>query len=165
MRINPKDYAACLPEGYICNNDDDAFRGGPLIDPIDVFNEHQELSIGPALFTVVFSLPAVDIIRNYTGLIQVPAGAKVGFYGSFGGSGSIFEAELKSDFTVDLASQDTLKRNGDPYWGLSVDECDGNTRGTYGGYSLDQIYGAPFSFWDVEGLILERSSDPLPLAA
>lgn len=171
MRINPIDYQGYLDEwhdhqgGYECLNVEDEYRGEALIDPKDVFNEHQELSIGPALFTIVFSLPAVDIVRNYTGLIQVPAGAKVGFYGSFGGSGSIFEAELKRDITVDLASQDTLKHNGDPYWGLSVDECDGNNQGTYGGYSLDQIYGAPFSFWDVEGLVLKRSSDPLPLAA
>lgn len=161
MRINPKDYAACLPEGYICNNDDDAFRGGPLIDPIDVFNEHQELSIGPALFTVVFSLPAVEIIE-YTGLVQVPAGARVGFYGSFGGSGSIFETKLKADFIVDLANQHIPRKNGDPYWGLSVDECDDNTEGTY---SLDQIYGKMNRLWDVPGVVLERNSEPLPLAA
>ena len=164
MRINPKDYAACLPEGYICKNGDDAFRGDPLIDPIDVFNEHQELSIGPALFTVVFSLPAVEIIE-YTGLVQVPAGARVGFYGSFGGSGSIFETKLKADFIVDLANQHIPRKNGDPYWGLSVDECDDDTKGTYGGYSLDQIYGKINRFWDVTGTVLERSSEPLPLAA
>ena len=165
MRINPQDYAASLPECYTCDHVEDVYRGEPLVDAIDVYKEHQELSIGPALWTIVFTLPAVDIVEQYTGLIQVPAGARVGFYGSFGGSGSIFETDLKADFTVDLASQNIQRANGDPYWGLSVDECDGNYNGTYGGYSLDQIYGRMFNFWDIQGRVLQRSTDPLPLAA
>ena len=163
MRINPRDYAASLPECYTCDHVEDVYRGGLLVDAIDVFNEHQELSIGPALWTIVFSLSAVDIVQEYTGLIKVPAGARVGFYGSFGGSGSIFETKLKADFTVDLANQRIQELNGEPYWGLSIDECDGNGNG--GGYSLDQIYGRMFGFWDVQGQVLQRNTQPLPLAA
>ncbi|TDR30228.1 hypothetical protein [Hydromonas duriensis] len=149
LRINPKDYADVLDvldQGYECRDVTNVYRGRPLLSALDVYKEHQELSSGPALLTFVFKM-AVDELLKFKGLIQIPAGAKVGFFSSAVGAGSIWEAELSQAFTVDLANQPPTY--SEPTFGLFIDDSDCK----HSGYSIEETYGMSRNWLSVNGSI------------
>lgn len=147
LRINPKHYADYVTqheEGFTFLNVADVYRGQPLIEAKDVFEEHRELSSGPALLTIVFSLPATEVL-DFKGFVRVPAGAKVGFFSSAVGAASLFDVKLQHEFNVDLANQPVVYT--EPTWMLAADEDKSQ------GYSLDNTCGFARGVLDVEGSI------------
>lgn len=141
LKLNPAKLKKYLIEkghkctGYWPNRSDKK----ALITYDDYYQEEINRCCGACLLTFIGSMNAYDFLSmKKDSKIWIPKGNNVGFYSSFQGGGSMFEAELQRPFLVDLGK----KYDKSGYMGFRLEmDCRKNS------YSIDEAYGVTQQFW------------------
>lgn len=146
LELNPLKVKELLEEkGYTVYGEwPDLSTRDPYISPSDFFVELENQCCPAVNLVLLAQVNQHDLLKNgKKGKVIIPKGNPVGFYSTWQGGGSPFDAKLLRDFEIDLDGHGETKYD---HWSMDVDDPSNtyHIKRCYGAY--DSLFGSEISY-------------------